>query len=70
MLLRHTKKFSIFLSLILSKLKMTIYVNYEVIASVARDYLLQFKIDNKALLQCIEAGNDKTLPKRILSRII
>ena len=23
------------------------------------DYLLQFKIDHKALLQCIEAGNNK-----------
>ena len=26
---------------------------------VSLDYLLQFKIDNKALLQCIEAGNNK-----------
>ena len=26
---------------------------------VSLDYLLQFKIDHKALLQCIEAGNNK-----------
>ncbi|EZI00616.1 TPA: TetR/AcrR family transcriptional regulator [Staphylococcus aureus] len=32
--------------------------NYEVM-QVSLDYLLQFKIDNKALLQCIEAGNNK-----------
>ncbi len=32
--------------------------NYEVM-QVSLDYLLQFKIDNKALLQCIEQGNNK-----------
>ncbi|HDT6794840.1 TPA: TetR/AcrR family transcriptional regulator [Staphylococcus aureus] len=32
--------------------------NYEVM-QVSLDYLLQFKIDHKALLQCIEAGNNK-----------
>ena len=31
--------------------------NYEVM-QVSLDYLLQFKIDNKALLQCIEAGKN------------
>ena len=32
--------------------------NYEVM-KVSLDYLLQFKIDNKTLLHCIEAGNNK-----------